>query len=734
MGVPRGNPGGTHGIQLSDLPREIGAGLIAALSAVTSCFVYGALIFSGPLHPYLSEGITASLLTCAATALVVALVSSFRTAIAVPVASISALFAVLMASLGPVIEQTPLDQRLALVMTALFATTAATAIALLLVGFLRAGMLVRFVPYPVIAGFLGATGWLIIAGAVKMTTGIAIGFSTLTQLTQDKAGIELLLLLGWTAVLWVATKKIKNPLVLPAGLVLASLAFNFALPLFGVSIADAQQQGFFFSIDAAAWSGIPAINGDYFRADWTALLSVSGEIGAIVLIAVVQTLFLATGLELATRTEVNLDHELRSLGWANLTSAAAGGYVGQISISLTTANRSAGGTSRIGGIVVSFVALLCLLGAGSVLGYVPQFVLGGALLLQGIRLIDEWVLKTYRRLPLLEWLLIIAIIIITAWFGFIPAEFGGLLISCLFFALSVSRIDIARPVYGLNARTSSSMRSEREMRSLAEHGSRVQVIELRGFIFFGSTNRLRNKVKALLAEHRPLMLIFDFSRVVGIDSSAATTMVGISHTLADQHIAQRYVALSPMISGVFREAGGLDKEAVILSDIDQALEHGEMAVLTPHVVGPLESPSLQDWLSEAFGNSEHAAILQKVMTRRLYASEDYLCHHGDSTNELFFIETGRVSAILGKNVSAPTRVRGFGPNMIVGEIAFVLNVPRTASLRVDEEAVVWSLSRDEFEKLVVAQPELVFALMQSMLQIQVERLSFATRQIAALRV
>jgi MFS superfamily sulfate permease-like transporter len=53
------------------------------------------------------------------------------------------------------------------------------------------------------------------------------------------------------------------------------------------------------------------------------------------------------------------------------------------------------------------------------------------------------------------------------------------------------------------------------MRLLAEHGSSVQIMELRGFIFFGSAHQLRESVKTLVVEQRPLMLIFDFSRVVG---------------------------------------------------------------------------------------------------------------------------------------------------------------------------------------------------------------------------
>ena len=86
---------------LPGLSREFSAGLLAALSALTNCFAFGALIFSGPLHTFLSQGIAASLMTCGTAAFVIALTSRFRTAIACPTAGISALLAVLMAALAP---------------------------------------------------------------------------------------------------------------------------------------------------------------------------------------------------------------------------------------------------------------------------------------------------------------------------------------------------------------------------------------------------------------------------------------------------------------------------------------------------------------------------------------------------------------------------------------------------------------------------------------------------------
>ena len=57
-----------------------------------------------------------------------------------------------------------------------------TGIFLLVLGLARAGAAIRFVPYPVIGGFLGATGWLMISGAVRVITDERLAFSNLETL------------------------------------------------------------------------------------------------------------------------------------------------------------------------------------------------------------------------------------------------------------------------------------------------------------------------------------------------------------------------------------------------------------------------------------------------------------------------------------------------------------------------------------------------------------------------
>jgi sulfate permease, SulP family len=233
--------------------------------------------------------------------------------------------------------------------------------------------------------------------------------------------------------------------------------------------------------------------------------------------------------------------------------------------------------------------------------------------------------------------------------------------------------------------------------------------------------------------HAEIFEIFgDFSKVVGIDTSAASTMVGISRTLQDKKIKQAIVGLSPAAERVIRAAGGLDKTVLQFADIDEALEEGEKLILSGMSESLFPKQTFEGWISHVVGSNEDSEALQRHLVRSQVSAGSFLCHQGETTDDLYFVDTGRLSAVIERESSNPIRV--FGEKTIIGEIAFVLNVPRTASLRVDEDAIVWVLSRSEFDKLLKTHPTLVLKLLQHMVRLQVERLSFATRRIAALQI
>ena len=149
---------------------DIFAGTVCSVLSIAYCLSYAALIFTGPLERYLSYGIAVTFLSAAVGGTIVALRSSLPFAVAGPDSSISVVIAALVATVVQRLVAGGATDLLGPVLIAMSLATALTGLLLCVLGFTHAGRAIRFVPYPVIGGFLGATGWLMITGAIQIVT------------------------------------------------------------------------------------------------------------------------------------------------------------------------------------------------------------------------------------------------------------------------------------------------------------------------------------------------------------------------------------------------------------------------------------------------------------------------------------------------------------------------------------------------------------------------------------
>ena len=149
---------------------DVFAGTVCSILSIAYCLSYAALIFTGPLEHLLSYGIAVTFLSAAVGGVIVAVRSSLPFAVAGPDSSISVVLAALVATLVQHLVASGSSDLLEPALIAMALATALTGLLLCVLGFTHAGRAIRFVPYPVIGGFLGATGWLLITGAVQVVT------------------------------------------------------------------------------------------------------------------------------------------------------------------------------------------------------------------------------------------------------------------------------------------------------------------------------------------------------------------------------------------------------------------------------------------------------------------------------------------------------------------------------------------------------------------------------------
>ncbi|MDE2332828.1 MAG: SulP family inorganic anion transporter, partial [Bradyrhizobium sp.] len=225
---------------------DVLGGCAASVLTVTFCMSYALLIFSGPLTPYLSYGVAVTFISSAVIATVLAFGSSIPFAVGGPESSTSAMTAILASSLLERMAASSQASPVVPVLITFGLASIATGIVLYCFGVTRMGRTIRYLPYPVVGGFLGATGCLILLGAVRVITGMRLQFATLGQfanlLTLSELGAACVVAL----ILYLTWRRSRSPFGLPVILIGGVIAAHVMFWLAGLSPIQAQASGWTF--------------------------------------------------------------------------------------------------------------------------------------------------------------------------------------------------------------------------------------------------------------------------------------------------------------------------------------------------------------------------------------------------------------------------------------------------------------------------------------------------------
>jgi sulfate permease, SulP family len=716
--------------------KDVLGGSAASVLTLTFGLSYSLLIFTGPLAPYLSYGVAATFISSAVLAGVIAAGSSLPFAVAGPDSSTAAMTGILASSVVErVVAADPSAPLLAPVLLTLALATVATGIVLCVFGMTRMGRAIRYVPYPVVGGFLGATGCLILLGAVRVITGQRLQFATLSQFEDFLTLSKLAAACVMALILYLTWHRSRSSLGLPAILVGGVIAGHILFWLTGISLAEAQAAGWTFQSPPSADFMLPWSVDGIEKYPWHTLPELSGNLIAVIFVTASCTLFNTTGIEVAVQREANLERELNVTGIANMLSGALGGYTGCISISRSVLNFNSGGSSPLSGFTVAAMSLLMLLFAPTLLGYMPKFVLGGLLIYLAADQLHKWIVQSRRRLSFIEYLSLLAIIVIIVQWGFIAGILIGVVIGCATFALSASRIDSIKYSFDGSEYRSSLDRSREDQAVLSAHGGKIQGLNLQSYLFFGSANRLFQHVKALLERHPECrFLVFDFKLVTGIDSSAAYSFAQIKRTAQDRGIKLVLVHLPSAAEKALRSSEFISADVSIVPELDHALEWCENEIIVLHQGRDQEEASLRDWFTQILGTEEDAAELIHRCERLEVASGEIIVSAGAPADSMHFILDGRVGIMVPAGEGGgTTRVRSLGRYTTIGEMGLVTHAPRSATIQAEVASILYVLSAQQFEALKLENPMLGQKLLTYFVSVMAERLTFANRMIAVLR-
>ena len=709
------------------LGRDLLAGLVVSLAALSFYISAASLLFQGPLAAEVPVAIGAALLG----AVILGLVSAWRGSL--PLASAGAepaVVPVLAAITAGVAAQTQGAHALPTALAALALTALATGAAWWWMGRRRAGDLIRYIPYPVIGGFIGAVGWLMFTGGIGVATGSPFRLVDAPAWLQQQADARLAVGLLLGGALWWITRRRTHVLTLPGLLLGTALLIHAGLFLAGLDLAAARQRGWLpaaFAHTWPVWPGLPAVLG---AVQWTVVAQQAGLMASAVIVATLSLLLSITSLEVAWDSRADLNRDLRALGAGNLLVGAAGGLVGGVSMSRSMLNRSAGASGRSSGVVLAGVCLLAMGWGGPLISLVPRPLLGGLLVYLGLGMLKTWLIDSRRQLPWRDHFTVVLMVGITAVAGFLPAVFVGILACCLDLALSSARLSPVRRIVAGPAWPGKVERHALQAEFLQAQHVRLRIIELQGLLFFGSAAQLTRQVEQLLADPLPpRRLLIDFQHVNWVDSSAAQALARLFKQ------AQRHgtvVELSQVSAGLLASLRAVTPAGEPLprvhADIDAALSVIEDELLAGQ---PPLGPQFGAWLSAALPTPDSRQQVLGYFEPLQLAAGDTLFSQGEASEALYLVQSGRLSA----HVRAGERevwVRAIHAGGALGEMGLFRATTRSATVRADETSVVLQLRRERLEAMQREVPELAASLYRQFLKQMATRVDQLTAQANAL--
>lgn len=715
------------------------AGLAASLLTLAYCLSFSALLFQGALAPGLPMGLWALLVGSAVAGLYVSLTTSLPPAEAGPDNPAVAVLAVLAATVsGPVLLAG--GDALAAVDMVLLAFTLATlvtGIALYLLGRFRLGAYVRFVPYPVVAGFLAASGWFLVIGGLEVMTGTDITLASAMQAVAPER--QMIVAFGVLFGLGVfAAKAFSGSLyVLPIAFVAGTVVLRTAL-----WVLDVPREGSGWFIGSAAnlepWLPLRALL--THDIDYGIFLSAASEIAAVAGVTLLALLLDVTGLELARAKSADLDWEFRSNGAANMIAAPLGGVMGNLSLNGSRLLDETGGFERSSGVIASLVVLLVVLTGADLAGIVPAPVLAGLLIYLGLVVLTEVLLRSPAHRAWTDFglaLLIMAAIVVE---GYLAGIMFGFIAACLTFAVSYGRVSVVRR-HLTRAEIASNMdRSAVASQRLAEEGRRIHVFWLSGYIFFGSSNGLYERLVAAMQEEdggARSFAVLDFSEVSGLDTSAVLSLRKLK-TFAETHGVTLVLAgVSEAMARTFDRVGVHSQAAPlpVFAASSHAIEWCEDQILAEGA--PLSAGSTPDeagfraWLEGEMGGAERAERLLAFLERRQFAAGAALYDQGSASQSIDLIVSGTVSVTVRRGDGGGYIVRRMSTCTVVGEMGFFRGLPRGASIAAESAAVIYTLTADRFAALKSRDPATAAAFLELIVRALSNRLEFANRGLSA---
>lgn len=400
-------------------------------------------------------------------------------------------------------------------------------------GLLKLGKFIRYMPYPVVSGFMSGIGVIIIITQVFPFFGVNSPAGGPLGTIRDihkipeifnffSVGIAALTI----AIIYVLpriTKKIPSTLV---ALIVVTFGAIFFLP-----------EGSFLQIHSkgAIPTGLPKLSFGFIEVfkDFENMLTYMEYAVTLAALGAIDSLLTSVVADNMTKTKHNSNKELIGQGIGNMGAALIGGLPGAGATMRTVINIKSGGKNRLSGVVAGLLLLAILLGIGAYVGHIPNAVLAGILITVGIGIIDYRGFSHIKTIPRSDAVVMILVLFLTVFVDLLVAVAAGMVLSSMLFMKkaadvneSDTRITAVTDYYDplLNDKTKDLIKNA---------GNRIFIKKLNGPLFFGFASKFSEMIERIPDTER---VILQMDRVPYIDQSGLYALEDGIKSLNDRNI------------------------------------------------------------------------------------------------------------------------------------------------------------------------------------------------------
>lgn len=300
-------------------------------------------------------------------------------------------------------------------MSGLMLATCMAGIILIIMGVLRLGKLVKYIPFPITVGFTAGIAATIFIGQINDFFGLGLSglpagsikklfavLSAFGNISLIDTGIGVLAI-----IIIVVVPRIQKFLPGPLTAIVLCTILNMFLPVKAITSGDLHG---LVKIDV-----VPSV--DFF--DFSILPKLIVPAITIAFLATISSLLSAVVADSISGTKHNPNKELIGQGLSNVVSSVFGGIPSTGAVARTTANVRSGGTSPVAAMMHSLIVLLCALTLMPLVKYIPMSVFGAILFVVCYNMLNVKAVKKILKTNIVDILLMVFSFLLTVIFNLV---------------------------------------------------------------------------------------------------------------------------------------------------------------------------------------------------------------------------------------------------------------------------------------------------------------------------